>query len=405
MNCRILFVDDEPNVLDGIRRMMRSMSHEWEMYFSKNGQEALDVLDTKIFDVIVTDMRMPNMDGAELLNIVSKRYPQIIRIVLSGQANKESILRSTGITHQYLSKPCDMETLKSRILHVCILSESLLGSRLKQIISKIESLPSLPYFYQKLLDEIQSPNASPKTIGQIISRDIGMTTKILQIVNSNILGSHQNICNPIQAVIFLGLETIRSLVFSNKTFFSLDDSILKRLPLEKLWRHSAVTGEFAKQIAIYENIGQEMSDNAQVAGLLHDVGKLVLAWSLPDEYQSNIALSSQKGIKLTETESAIFGATHEKIGAYLLGLWGVPDPIIIAVASHHSPEKNQEIEFSLSAAVYAANIFAHEAYSDGSVEDLPQTNITGVNETEHTNKLQFWKEICRGMAQEDKDNA
>jgi len=109
---RVLFVDDEPRILDGRRRMLRSMRHEWKMSFAETGQEALAILANQPFDVVVVDMRMPGMDGVQLLSEVRKRH-QIIRIVLSGTADREAILRAVGLAHQYLSKPCDAETLKS----------------------------------------------------------------------------------------------------------------------------------------------------------------------------------------------------------------------------------------------------------------------------------------------------
>src|SRR5262245_37814840 len=98
---KILFVDDEPNVLQGLERMLRSMRHEWEMQFAMSGPAALERLAEQTFDVIVSDMRMPGMTGAQLLTEVSQRHPHIVRIILSGQADQEDILRSVGPTHQY----------------------------------------------------------------------------------------------------------------------------------------------------------------------------------------------------------------------------------------------------------------------------------------------------------------
>ena len=141
---RILFVDDEPNVLSGLRRMLRSMRREWFMAFAHSGLEALAMLDDTPFDIVVTDMRMPGMDGAALLKQVMHRHPKTVRIVLSGQADREEILRAVGPIHQYLSKPCDAETIKATLTRACALDGLLPDDHLKELISKMETLPSLP---------------------------------------------------------------------------------------------------------------------------------------------------------------------------------------------------------------------------------------------------------------------
>src|SRR5256885_11774657 len=122
---RILFVDDEPKVTEGLHRMLRSMRREWEMTFATSGAEALEKLSAKPFDVVVSDMRMPGMDGCQLLTEVMRRHPQVVRIILSGYSDKETIMRSIGLAHHYLSKPCDAETLKETIRRACDLRDQL----------------------------------------------------------------------------------------------------------------------------------------------------------------------------------------------------------------------------------------------------------------------------------------
>ncbi|MGO9689473.1 MAG: response regulator, partial [Syntrophobacteraceae bacterium] len=180
----ILFVDDEPMVLDGLRRMLRGMRNEWEMEFVTNGHDALKILDTKRFNVIVTDMRMPGMDGCQLLNHVKELHPQLVRIVLSGHSDKDMILKSIGPAHQFLSKPCDAETIKTTVARVCSMREIMEDETLIKVVSAVESLPSLPEFYSEVVDEVNSAEGSLDRVGEIISRDSGMSAKILQLVNS-----------------------------------------------------------------------------------------------------------------------------------------------------------------------------------------------------------------------------
>src|SRR3972149_9633005 len=165
MKKRILFVDDQPNVLDGLRRTLRSHRDTGEMEFAEGGQEALSLLKQRPFDVVVSDMRMPGIDGNQLLNTVKQEYPDSVRIVLSGQSDRGAIMRSVGPAHQYLAQPCDTETLKSTITRACALRDKLAQPALTRVISRITTLPSAPATYAQLLDELNSPDASVKRVG------------------------------------------------------------------------------------------------------------------------------------------------------------------------------------------------------------------------------------------------
>ena len=140
----ILFVDDEPVLLDGLRRSLRSMRNEWTMMFAGSGEEALKVLEQAPFDIVVSDMRMPKMDGAQLLNEVQRRYPHIVRIVLSGYSDKEMIFHSIRATHQFLAKPCEPEQLKTTIRRACALQDVLKNEVLRALVTGMPAIPSLP---------------------------------------------------------------------------------------------------------------------------------------------------------------------------------------------------------------------------------------------------------------------
>ena len=285
MKKRLLFVDDESKLLEGLQRMLRPMRHEWEMSFVQTAQEALEHLSRDAFDVIVSDMRMPGMDGAQLLGNVMKRYPLMVRIILSGHSDQELALNSVKAAHQFLSKPCDPETLKSVILRACSLRDLLTEKSIKQFVSNMTSLPSLPSLYLEMMEELRSPNASLHRVGEIISKDIGMTAKILQLVNSAFFGLPRNVSSPSQAVTLLGLDTVRGLVLSIHIFQQLNPEKMLLLSLDKLWRHSLRTGIFAKTIAKEENQIQHVIDDSFTAGLLHDMGKPILSMNFPESYQ------------------------------------------------------------------------------------------------------------------------
>ncbi|MFQ5706186.1 MAG: HDOD domain-containing protein [bacterium] len=398
MKKRLLFVDDTENVLQGLRRMLRSKRHEWDMEFAASGEEALAILSERPADVIVADMRMPGMDGAELLSTVMERHPQTIRIVLSGQSDKEMIMKSIGPTHQYLSKPCNADELKNIIERALALRDLLTDEKLKGLVAQIRYLPSLPTLYLELMQELQSANVTMKRVGEIISKDVGMTAKILQLVNSAFFGLRENISSPIHAAKLLGPEIIKALVLSVQVFSKFDQFKIKCLPLAKLLNHSLSVAAFARRIAILETQSEKIIDHAIMAGLLHDTGKLVLAENLPDEYGEAVMFARQQGIGMWQAEQEIIGATHAEIGAYLLGLWGLPDNIVEALAYHHRPQHCLGMNFSPLTAVHVANVLEH-AFCDTKVlaaePDREYLQKLGL-----ADRLQLWQENCRQASQE-----
>ncbi len=357
MKRRVLFVDDDPNVLQGLRRMLRPMRHEWEMAFADGGPAALALLAETTFDVIVSDMRMPGMDGAELLARVKRDYPQVVRIVLSGHSERESIMRSVDTAHQYLAKPCDADNLKAVIARACRLRDMLRTASLRSLVTRLDTIPSLPQTYNEIVEELESPDASVQSVGRIIARDVGMTAKVLQLVNSAFFGLRCHVSDPAQAASLLGVDTLKSLVLSVHIFSQLDCTRVPEFCIETLWNHSVMVGALAKRIAADQSQSRELCDHALLAGLVHDAGKLVLAANLPDQYTQALEQAHAEHLTLELAERHQFDTSHAEVGAYLLGLWGLPDPIVEAVAFHHHPGLGATA-FAPLTAVHAANALA-----------------------------------------------
>jgi putative nucleotidyltransferase with HDIG domain len=388
----LLFVDDESRVLQGLQRQLRNMRNEWDMNFFDGGRKALDFMAERPVDVLVSDMMMPEMDGAELLTEVSKRHPNTVRIVLSGHAEREAALRLVGPAHQYLSKPCDAEELRTAVARAFALRDLLSNERLKQLATRIKSLPTLPTLYQQLTDELRKEDASVEQIGEIISHDIGMTAKILQLVNSAFFGMPQPISSPGEAVMYLGLSTVRALVLSLQVFSQFKNPSIAGFSLDALANHCWTTAVFARRIARAESNDTKMADQCFLAGLLHDIGQIILADGLPEHYAEVWTEARENHMPLWLMEQSEFGATHAEVGAYLLGLWGLPNPIVEAVALHHSPSLCVATRFSPLAAVHVASAFAHEkegATAESVVIDMDYLSKIGL-----AGRIAHWREIC-----------
>lgn len=393
MKTRILFVDDESNVLHALRRMLRSMREEWEMAFVESGEAALEVLKKEKFDVVVSDIRMPKMDGVQLLTEIKNLYPHIVRIALSGQSDHKVVVMSVDPTHQFLAKPCDADSLKAVIKRSYELRNRLSNESIKQVVARLGSLPSLPSLYLEIIEELKSPASSMAKVGKIISKDIGMTAKILQLVNSAYFGLPQHISNPSQAATLLGLETIKTLVLSTHIFSSFDQSNVKQLNIEKLWKHSTITSILAKEIAKAEKLSVKLINDAFMAGLLHDIGILVFAANLPEEYNQVISTMINDNISLIEAEKLLLSVTHAEVGGYLLGLWGLPDNIVEAIYYHHNPKDCPYQEFSPLTVVHAANAFESHRSALDNVSALSSIDMEYLQNLGLKDRLPVWQDI------------
>ena len=356
---RVLFVDDDPDLLLGLRRMLRPERHAWDMTFASSGQHALELLSAHPADVVVSDMRMPGMDGAELLGRVRDQYPETVRIILSGQSQNESVLRCVGPVHQYLSKPCQPDLLKQAIRRTTWLHSRLNAPELRRVVGRVDHLPVLPHLYNRLVHELNSPHASLDRVARLITSDLSMTTRILKLINSSFFGMRQPVTDIRRAVTLLGLETIQRLVLVAGVFQDLDHPV-PGFDLAALTSHSMATGLCAQAIAAAELSEPSAPGEAMTAGVLHDIGRFVLAVAVGDQYATTLSTMRTEGIDLLEAEQRTLGVQHPEVGAYLLGLWGLPHSIVEAAALHHAPFAEDTQQVDLTLIIAGANLLARE---------------------------------------------
>jgi len=362
---KILFVDDEINIIQGLKRMLYPFRNEWIMSFANSGDEALELLTKEKFDVVVSDMRMPKIDGLHLFTKIKELYPNIVRIILSGYTEKESMLNLPNVAHQFLSKPCDAATLKESIERISKLRTFVNNEKILNLISGISTIPTLPDIYIKLQKEINSATASVKGVGEIISKDVAMTTKILQLVNSAFFGVSQKITDPVYAVSFLGFETIKSLALYVKIFSSLSFNDYNKFFAERVFQHSYKVGELARKIMRTEVYDKNILDTTFLGGLVHDIGKLILLQT-PDYTEKIHTCMADDTCSFVEAEYKLYETSHAEVGAYLLGLWGLPVSILEIAAFHHTGLKAGDIEPSPMSAVHLANVLVNQEKVDPS---------------------------------------
>jgi HD-like signal output (HDOD) protein len=355
---RVLFIDDDTNLLDGLRRSLRTMRGTWDMQFVASARLALAAFSAAPFDVVVSDMRMPEMDGADLLNQVMTRYPTTIRLILSGHADNTAIMKSIGVAHQFLSKPCAPELLQKTIERACGLKDLINSEAVRQAVSGLNSLPTVPSLYRELVQLLQSSDATTDAVAKIIAKDIGMTTRILQLANSAFFGLPRAVSTVDRAVAYLGLDTVGSLVLAQGVFSSYKAAGRDGFDVEKSILHGMRTAAVAKAIAKDEGRDKQTVEHVFLAGMLHDVGTLVLAAELPTKYAELTERIATHGTDPKTAEREIFGVSHAFVGAYLLGLWALPNPIVEAVAYHEEPAACAAGDWGLFGIVHVASCMA-----------------------------------------------
>ncbi len=352
---RILFVDDEPNILHGLRRMLHPMRDTWELTFADGGEQALAAMENAPFDIVVSDLRMPGMDGVRLLEEIRRRSPQTVRIALSGYADREATLRAATNIHQFLTKPCSAEHLIATLERACTLSSLLSESKLRALVAQMTSLPSLQNLVDDVVERLSHPDTSLAEVAELIGRDAGLSGRVLHLVNSSFFGVRHVVASPLHATVLLGLNAIKTLVLSVRLFQQFENGPLGGISLTDTWEHSVHVARAAKAIALYQECSEDLCEKTFLAGLLHDVGKLILASNLPESYAAIVKEAHGDFDALLAAERSNLGATHGEVGAYLLGLWGFAEDIVEAIALHHEPVLSKSSELAPLAAVHVAN--------------------------------------------------
>ena len=354
---QVLFVDDEPMILQGLKRLLRPVRDRWEMHFESDSARALERIEQHHFDVVVSDMRMPNHTGVDVLRHARTHCPDAVRIGLSGYADAQLALEAAQVTHQFLAKPCDSAKLVNAVDRVVRLQDRLDNEDLRRNIGAVSTLPSLPSLYRRMTAAAAAANGTLASVGEIIGQDLAMTTKILQLVNSAYFGLRSEISSATQATTILGLDSVRAIVLTLELFNSLDDDA-EADDVRRLWQHSIATGALARRMAVHLGLGDRATEQALLAGMLHDVGKLIEISRIQRAYRLVRGLVEKAGMSTTEAEEQLLGCNHADIGAYLLTLWGFPSPVVEAVAYHHQPADSLDRTPTPLTAVHLANVLA-----------------------------------------------
>ncbi len=342
MKPAVLFVDDEANILQGLRRMLRGMRSEWDMDFAEGGEAALSALSGKPFDAIVTDMKMPGMNGAELLDRVSALYPRSIRLILSGEADTEATFRTVKTSHQFLAKPSNSERLAA-IIKAALQSRDALGNeKLQTLVTDVGCLPVSQSAREALKCLMDDESASIDQAADIFAVEPALAAKVMQLANSAYFGIGDPVASPKAAVNLLGWDVLRTLLVEHD-FGGPCPTGASKAVFESAVAQARDVSELAGWIAEQEGAETTEISRAQLAGLLHGIGRLALCSGSPEDY-NKVASLVTAGKTIDEAEYEVFGEHHWTLGAYLAQLWGLPQPVADAIRFLHEPGTLEDSE-------------------------------------------------------------
>lgn len=386
----ILFVDDDANVRNGIRRVLHRMSDRWRMTFCENGSEAIALVEQTPFDVVVTDIGLPGRNGSELLHRVLEISPLTIRVVLSGRSDPKAADSAAPIAHRFVDKPCDPHVLKD-VLQRCIALQGVLREpRLRGLMGGVSAVPTIPAVYQELTRAIETDDAPVAELARIVRKDPLICAKLLQLVNSAFYGTAQQIVTIEQALAYLGTDTVRNLVLNVEVFERTPVNTERTgLDIEAAQRHAIHVATLAHRIA-----GTIVApETAFTAGLLHDVGSLFLASRRPAVVERVRKECGATGRTAHAVERQLLGSSHAELGAYLMGLWGLPGTVVEGIAYHHAPASIDVGAPGIATLLHVAQALLNEAHGRPSDLDVAHLERLGL-----ASQLEPWRATAAGVA-------
>ena len=403
---RVLFVDDDAEILEGLQQGMRRHRRKWRVALAGGAEEALAELAREPVDVVVSDMRMPGQDGAALLGEIRRRHPAVIRMVLSGYAERDASLRLVPVAHQFFSKPLTIDQLENALERSCRLRELIGSARIRELVGGIHNLPTAPSIYTLFNEMLARRDVNADQVAALIGHDVALAGKLLQLANSSFFAPALPISSVQQAVVRLGFQLVRDLALGAQLF---DDARRGPLPdnfsIDCLQARAALAARLARSMLADADGIDNHSDAATTAALLHGIGQLLLAAHHGREYAAVLEAAESDPRPLAAVERELLGASAGEVGAYLLSLWGLPLEVVEAVTHCAEPRAAEQAEmpgeFGVLGAVHAAVALATEALPapPGSAAVVPVAlDCDYLEQLGQLQRLDGWRELCREHA-------
>ena len=388
----ILFVETEG---DTLKRLMQALADEqqgWHIVRLADAEAALEMLSQRPFCVVMASFGGKHEECEEFLREVQRRAPAVIRFALLPDAPQADQSTDLEAAIQCFSATCSTAEIAAAIGRGIAVWQKCQGNvRLTNLLSNLRTIPTPPRLYFEIRDELNSPNGDARSIANIISRDPSISAKILKVANSGFYAVPRSVTDLRDAITYLGVDTVATLVLAAHVFNRMP---IPGINLDALWKHSLTVSALAQHVAIQEGGDRLTINTAGVAGLLHDIGELILLTNVPDIYYPIIRSFAGDEDALLAREVEHFGVTHAQFGSYVLSLWSLPDAVVEAVALHHDCSQHAGTDAPLTnRAVFAAERFLQEELS-GRDETAAHDRELECCLGSTSETIQGWRDAC-----------
>ena len=394
MKLKILFVDDEKKVLSSLKRLFYNKKEEWEMDFVLGGRDALKQVREIEYDIVISDMHMPNIDGAYLLEQVQAISPYTLRFILSGYTDIDLVKKTLKATHKFFHKPCPKDKLEKIINRVVFLRKLLPDKSLREKINQIGVLPCNPLIYAMLVEALSKSDL--KRFQDTLYYDVCMFLNLFKIIMNSFFVEAKGIYSFFKLLHNIDLSILKTVFLSQEIFLDYSDFTFKDFSINEIWRHSRVVAYLSKTIA--ENLYKDKKfiEDCFIAGLLHDVGVFLMLLIFKERYLNFLKNNFYKS-DFEKKEIDEFKCSHALLGAYLAGIWGANVNIVEAIAFHANPSLIKKKKLSPLSIVHFAGVFAFK-----NLNSLAGNSDINLDFGHYENMvsyatLKMWKNICENF--------
>jgi HD-like signal output (HDOD) protein len=385
-----------------LQLVLQHVRPSWGVKHALTVDEAACLLPAVSWDALVYH---PDVTSQQQVGLrAPEAHSSIVHVPLCTKRSTTSV-GSAPTFQTHAEAGADAAATVESIVRTLYLEDWITRPAIKTLLPLITKLPALPKLHGEIIRELQSPDGSLETVSQLVRHDPMMSAKFLQIVNSSLFGLEYRVADPGEAVMYLGVIRTRALVLMSGVFSQFDSVRCPGTSAEQIWDHSQRVASLAQGIALSQTEDPRLTEMAFTAGLLHDIGKLVLAGNVPEMYATAHKFQLQKRTGDSEAEMVILGTTHAEFGGCLLAIWHLPLPIIEAVWAHHAPALSHDTAFSVLTAVHAGNVLAHETEGARPGFGLPSRfDLMYLIRLGLSSKRNAWREACGIPVRDEEDS-
>lgn len=387
---RILCVHPQPEGLERFRRMLLEHRRGWDVELAPNAASAHAILTSRPIDAVVA-VTTGDFDGMQFLREVRDWKGEILRLLL-GQDLDDVQVRSLKVAHRVLPLQCEPATFIETLGRTLTMRELVQQPVLRELLGRVGHLPVAPKVYAELTRRLEDPSTSVEQLSRVVAEDPGLAAQVLRIANSSYFGRELAVTSLDVAAARLGTRLLRSVVLAAEVFSRFPVSPAA-LSLDELQRHSALVARIASGL----DPRAAWKEDAFTAGILHDVGKLVIASRLPDLWRDLLSTAKRTGRRVHEVEREKLGVDHGALGACLLGMWGLPSNVLEAVHRHHELSLEGDLQLEPGIAVTLADRLAHDLTREG---QRPATAADPGVVSHADPRWPWWREMAEQLAHE-----